>query len=122
LIDGLVAEVKVPSVTIVGNAIPLNPIAKPLELPTTSLVLALSLHLAGLLVNQKPLPQTPCLLPDVAQPTEELIDLEVGAFVFWWRSHQWVLAAKEVSEGTVLLLIARANGRRNLVVAVRWLL
>jgi hypothetical protein len=122
LIDGLVAEVEVPSVTIVGNAIPLNPIAKPLELPATSLVLALSLHLAGLFVDRKPLRQTPRLLPDVAQPTEELIDLEVGAFVFLRRSHQWILAAKEVPEGTVLLLIARANGRRNLVVAVRWLL
>ena len=80
------------------------------------------MHLAGLLVDRKPLPQTPRLLPDVAQPTEELIDLEVGAFVFLRRSHQWILAAKEVPEGTVLLLIARANGRRNLVVAVRWLL
>ncbi len=64
-INWFILKVEVPSVAIVGNAVTLQPIANPLELPTPSLVLAFTLALAGLLINQKVLPQHPRLLPYV---------------------------------------------------------
>ncbi len=84
LADGLVPEVEMPSLAVIDNAVALNPITQPLKLSTTILILTLTLHLRGLLICQELLSQTPCLLPDVRQPPEELIDLELQALIFGW--------------------------------------
>jgi hypothetical protein len=97
-VDGLVPEVKVPGEPVIGNAVPLNAITQPLEHATTSHVFAFTLHLSSLLVHREVLSQQPRLLPDVPQPPEELIDLEVWALIFVWRSQQRILACKEMPE------------------------
>ena len=56
-VNGLIAEVEVPSVAIIGNAVALKPITQPLKLSTVSLILTLTLHLCGLLVHQEVLSQ-----------------------------------------------------------------
>ena len=119
-VAGLVAEVEVPSVATIGNAVALKPITQLLILSTTSLVFSFTLHLCGLLVHREVLSQYPCLLPDVPQPAEELINLEVWALIFrWrWRSRQWILTCKEMPEETVLLLVSRPDRRCDLVVAM----
>ena len=117
-VDGLGAEVEVPGVPVIGDAVPLNAITQPLKLTTTSLVLRLPLHLSRLLVHREVLSQQPRLLPNVPQPPEELINLEVWTLLFRWWSHQRILACEEMLERTVLLLVARPDGRRDLVVAV----
>jgi hypothetical protein len=83
LIDGLISKVKIPHVTIVGNAIALYPISRPLKLAAACLVLQLPLHLTQLLVNQEVFRQLPRLLPDVTQSSEQLVDLEVWTLVFF---------------------------------------
>ena len=50
-VDGLVLEVEVPGVSIIGDAVPLNAITQPLEIAAACLVLQLPLHLGGLLVH-----------------------------------------------------------------------
>jgi hypothetical protein len=107
----LIPKIEIPRVAIIC-----------IKLPTARLVLALPLHLAGLLVDGKTRRQNPRLLPDVSQPTKELIHLEVWALVFWGRSHQWILAHKEVSKGMMLLLIPHTEGGGNPVVSVSRLL
>jgi hypothetical protein len=121
-VNGLVAEVEVPGVAIIGNAVALNPITQLLKLSTTSLIITLTLHLCGPLILQEVLSQTPCLLPDVLQPLEELIDLEVWASIFRRRSHQKILACKEMPDGTMLLLVSCPDAQCNLVIAMCWLL
>ena len=64
-VNWLIAEVNIPRISIIHNAIPLHSITNALEFPTASLELALTLALGGLLVNQKALPQNPRLLPNV---------------------------------------------------------
>jgi hypothetical protein len=122
LIDGHHFKVKIPCVTIVGDAIALYPISQPLELDATCLVLRLPLHLTRLLVNQEVFCQLPRLLPDVTQPLEQLDDLEVWTLGFLRRSHQWILACKEVPEQPVLLLPSRHNDSRDPVIAMGGLL
>ncbi len=51
---------------------------------------------------------------------EEFVNLEVWALLLQWRGHQRILRAKEVPEGTMLLLAARAKGVGNPVIAVSW--
>jgi hypothetical protein len=51
-INGLILKVKIPRVTVLGNAITLYPISLPLKLAAACLVLRLPLHLTQLLVNQ----------------------------------------------------------------------
>ncbi len=117
-VRGLVAEIEVPRLAIIGNGIRLYPVPQPLELPTSGLIFRLPLHLAGLLVIQETLSQHPCLLPDVMQPTKELVDLEVRALTFWRGQHHGILGRKEMPESPVLLLPASAHHRRNPVLAV----
>ena len=109
LVDGLVPEVEMPGLAVINNAVALNPITQPLKLSTASLLLTLTLHLCGLLICREVLSQTPCLLPDVPQPPEELIDLEVQALIFGRWSSQRILACKEMPEGMVFLLVSWAN-------------
>jgi hypothetical protein len=80
-INWLIAEIKIPSVAIVGDAVSRQPIADALELAAASLVLALALTLGGLLINGEALSQHLCLLPGVLQPMEELINLEIWALL-----------------------------------------
>ena len=82
LIDGLILKVKLPRVTVVGNAIALYPISQPLKLAAACLVLLLPLHLSRLLVNREVFCQLPCLLLDVTHPSEQLVILEVWTLVF----------------------------------------
>ena len=51
LIHRFVAEVKIICVLIIYHAVSLNPIPNPIKLTTSSLVLALPLHLARLLID-----------------------------------------------------------------------
>ncbi len=51
LINGLILKVKIPPVTIVGNAIAQYPISQPFKLAAACLVLRLPLHLTQLLFN-----------------------------------------------------------------------
>ena len=51
LIHRFVAEIKIICVPILCHVVSLNPIPNPIELPTSSLVLALPLHLARLLID-----------------------------------------------------------------------
>ena len=78
-IHRLVAEVKIISESIICNAVRLYAITYPLVLSTSSLVLALPLHLTGLLVNREILIQAPRLLTNITVPPEELIYFEIGA-------------------------------------------
>jgi len=50
-IDGLIPKIKVPRVSVVGDAVALQSIAKPLEFPAPTLVFTLTLALRGLLVD-----------------------------------------------------------------------
>jgi hypothetical protein len=121
-IDGLILKVKIPRVTVVGDAIALYPISRPLKLAAACLVLRHPLHHTQLLVNQEVFCQLPRLLPDVTQSLEQLVDLEVWILCFWRGIHQRILARKEVPERPVLLLLSRPDDRHDPVIAVGGLL
>ncbi len=123
-VSRLIAKIKFAWVPIIRKAVCLKAITQPLEFTATSLVLTITVYLQGLLIIQKLFPRFSCLPPDpdVTQPTEELINLEVGALVFWRRRRQWILACKKVPEGRVLLLISHSHNRSDLVVTVHLLL
>ena len=65
LIDRLIAKVKVICKTIIRNAISLDAIPNPFELPTPSFILALTLHIASLLVDGKVIQQNTSFLPNM---------------------------------------------------------
>lgn len=92
------AEVEIVGIAVVRNVICLEPIAKPLVLPTVGLELTLCLHLAGLLVGGEVLSQNPRLLPDVAAPAaaEELVGLHIRALLLGRRDLYMILATKEL--------------------------
>ena len=120
-IHGLIPEVEVVGVAVIGNAISLDAIADPLKLATTSLILALPLHLASLLIKGEILGENPSFLPNMVAPTKQFIDLDIGAFLFcWcWGYHCWILAAKEIPKGAMHLLVPRSNMFRDEVVPMR---
>ena len=70
LIDRLIEKVKFICKTIISNEISLDAIPNPFELPTSSFILALPLHLASLLVDGKFLFQNPSFLPNITTPTK----------------------------------------------------
>jgi hypothetical protein len=51
---------------------------------------------------------------------EEFIDLEIWAFVLGWRVHKQILHGKEVPEGMMVLLVARAKCGGNPVIVMSW--
>ena len=66
--DWLVAEVKVEVVAVICNAITLQSSPKPLKHPAASLVLALSMNLACLLIDREIPSKDPCFLPNMPEP------------------------------------------------------
>ena len=121
-IHGLISEVEVVGVAIIGNAISLDAIANPLELFIMSLVLVLPLHLASLFINGGFLGKNPSFLPNMAAPTKQFIELDIGTFLLCWGYHCWILAAKEMPKGAMQLLVPRSNIFCDEVVSMRHIL
>ena len=108
-IHGLIPEVEVMGVAVIGNAISLDAIVDPLKLSTTSIVLALPLHLASLLIDGEILGENPRFLPNMAAPTKQCINLDIGTFLFCWGYHCWILAREKMPKGAMQLLVPHSN-------------
>jgi hypothetical protein len=115
----LVAEVKIVGESIICYAIRLDTITQPFVLSTPGFVLTPALHLTRLLVYRKVFAQNPRRLPDMPTPTEQLIHLHVGTFLFWRRNKEGILATKEVAKGSVGLFVSRPDTHRNEVISMR---
>ena len=95
--DWLIAEVKFEGVAVICNAITLQSAPKPIKTPAASLVLALSLNIARLLINRAIISEDPCFLPNVPEPANELVHFEVWASFFRRRNSHQILSPEEVT-------------------------
>ena len=97
-VEGLVAKVEGPRISVVYDAVGLYSVADALKLLAASIVLTFSLHLAGLLVHQKVLREASRFPRDEPRPRKEFVHLTIWALLLQRRRHQRILAAKEVTK------------------------